>query len=193
MLFRSSLALLCLLAAACTPAPAPPSFPEVTFRSEPPFRIAAENVEVVEAYVPPLRAPNVEHQSPVAPSILLRRWAEQRLQAAGGPGRVRAIVTDASIVETLLETNQTVEASFENEQAARFEGRAAMRIELLDASGLVRASVEGAAEQLRTLPENATLLERQEVLFQMSEDLSRGLDKVLSENLRQHFSAHLVR
>ena len=191
---RLALALFCLFAVACTPAPAPaPHFPEITFRTEPPFRITAETVEIVEAYVPPLRAPNVEHESPVAPSILLRRWAEQRLEAAGGPGYVRATITDASIVETELATNQTVETSFQTEQAFRFNGRAAMRIQLVDATGAVRATVEGAAEQVRTLPENATLLERQEILFQMSEDLARALDKVLGENLRQHFAAHLVR
>jgi hypothetical protein len=188
-----ALALFCLLAVACAPAPAPPHFPEITFRTEAPFRIAAKTVEIVEAYVPPLRAPNVEHESPVPPSILLRRWAEQRLEAAGGLDRVRATITDASIVETELATNQTVETSFQTEQAFRFEARAAMRIELVDTAGVVRATVEGAAEQVRTLPENATLLERQEVLFQMSEDVARALDKVLGEILRQHFAAHLVR
>ena len=188
-----ALALFCLLAVACAPAPAPPHFPEITFLTEAPFRIAAKTVEIVEAYVPPLRAPNVEHESPVPPSILLRRWAEQRLEAAGGLDRVRATITDASIVETELATNQTVETSFQTEQAFRFEARAAMRIELVDTAGVVRATVEGAAEQVRTLPENATLLERQEVLFQMSEDVARALDKVLGEILRQHFAAHLVR
>lgn len=188
-----ALALFCLLAVACAPAPAPPHFPEITFRTEAPFRIAAKTVEIVEAYVPPLRAPNVEHESPVPPSILLRRWAEQRLEAAGGLDRVRATITDASIVETELATNQTVETSFQTEQAFRFEARAAMRIELVDTAGVVRATVEGTAEQVRTLPENATLLERQEVLFQMSEDVARALDKVLGEILRQHFAAHLVR
>ncbi|MFP6759648.1 MAG: hypothetical protein VCC99_15750 [Alphaproteobacteria bacterium] len=188
-----ALALFCLLAVACVPAPAPPHFPEITFRTEAPFRIAAKTVEIVEAYVPPLRAPNVEHESPVPPSILLRRWAEQRLEAAGGLDRVRATITDASIVETELATNQTVETSFQTEQAFRFEARAAMRIELVDTAGVVRATVEGTAEQVRTLPENATLLERQEVLFQMSEDVARALDKVLGEILRQHFAAHLVR
>ena len=188
-----ALALFCLLAVACAPAPAPPHFPEITFRTEAPFRIAAKTVEIVEAYVPPLRAPNVEHESPVPPSILLRRWAEQRLEAAGGLDRVRATITDASIVETELATNQTVETSFQTEHAFRFEARAAMRIELVDTAGVVRATVEGTAEQVRTLPENATLLERQEVLFQMSEDVARALDKVLGEILRQHFAAHLVR
>ena len=46
-----ALALFCLLAVACVPAPAPPHFPEITFPTEAPFRIAAKTVEIVEAYV----------------------------------------------------------------------------------------------------------------------------------------------
>ena len=180
-----------LFLAACEPAPLPPKFPEITFRTEAPLRLATNNIEISESYVPPLRAPNVEHESPLPPSILLRRWAEQRLVAAGGPGTVRATVTDASITETPIATNQDLEAAFETEQVARFEGRAAMRIEYVDPDGTVRATAEGAATQIRTLPEDATLRERREVLFQISEDLARGLDKVLAANIQQHFAPHL--
>lgn len=185
------LAVLGLGVVACAPAPPPLKYPEVNFRAAPPLRIDAAVVEVVEAYVPPLRAPHVEQDAPVAPSTLLRRWAEQRLEATGDRGRVLATIRDARIVETVLATNQTVEGSFTTEQAARFEGRVAMTVELLDAAGGARASVEGEAKRTRTLPENATLREREEVLFQMSEDLANDLDKVLEANIRQHFAPHL--
>ncbi len=185
------LAALCLLIAGCTPAPQPLNYPDINYRSAPPFRIDAAVVEVVEAYVPPLKAPHVEQNAPVAPSTLMRRWAEQRLEATGVRGRVRATIRDARIVETLLATNQTVEDSFTNEQSARFEGRVAMTVELVDATGLPTASVEGEATRTRSLPENATLREREEVLFQMSEDLVNDLDKVLEANIRQHFAPYL--
>ena len=185
------LVMFCLIAVSCAPAPLPLQYPDITFRTKPPFQIDAAAVEVVDAYVPPLRAPHIEHDSPLAPSILLRRWAEQRLEAVGVRGRVRATVRDARIVETLLATNQTVEDSFTNEQAARFDGRVAMSIELLDATGAPQATVEGEAKRTRTLPENATLREREEILFQMSEDLANDLDKVLEANLRQYFAPHL--
>ena len=180
-----------LLIAACLPAPQPAKFPEVSFRNAPPFQIDAATVDVVEAYVPPLTAPHVEQDSPVPPSILLRRWAEQRLEPAGTRGLVRATIKDARIVETLLATNQTVGDSFTNEQSARFDGRVAMTVELVGANGLPTASVEGEAKRTRTLPENATLREREEILFQMSEDLATDLDKVLDANIRQHFAPHL--
>lgn len=180
-----------LLVFACTPAPQPLKYPEISFRSAPPFQIDAAAVEVVDAYVPPLRSPHVEQDSPVPPSALLRRWAEQRLEAKGVGGRVRATITDARIVETVLATNQTVEDSFTNEQAARFDGRVAMTVEFVAADGQSTVSVQGEAARTRTLPENATLREREEILFQMSEDLATDLDKVLDANIRQHFAPHL--
>jgi len=180
-----------LLMTACLPAPQPAKYPEISFRSAPPFQIDAAEIEVVEAYVPPLAAPHVEQNSPVPPSMLLRRWAEQRLEPTGVRGLVRATIQDARIVETLLATNQTVEGSFTNEQSARFDGRVAMTVELVGANGLPTASVEGEAKRTRTLPENATLREREEILFQMSEDLANDLDKVLDANIRQHFAPHL--
>ncbi len=185
------LAAICVLAVACAPAPLPLNYPDITYRTVPPLRIDAADVEVVEAYVPPLRAPHVEQDAPIAPSVLLRRWAEQRLEAVGARGYVRATIRDARIVETRLDTNQTVRDSFTNEQAARFDGRVAMSIELVDATGAQRASVQGEAKRTRTLPENATLRERQEILFQMSEDLANDLDEVLEANLRQHFAPYL--
>ena len=66
-----------------------------------------------------------------------------------------------------------------------------MTIELVDGAGRARASVEGEATRTRTLPENATLREREEILFQMSEDLASDLDKVLEANIRQHFAPYL--
>jgi len=180
-----------LLMTACLPAPQPAKFPEISFRSAPPFRIDAAALEVVDEYVPPLAAPHVEQDSPVPPSTLLRRWAEQRLEATGVRGRVRATIRDARIVETRFATNQTVEDSFTNEQSARFEGRVAMTVELVGANGLPTASVEGEAKRTRTLPENATLREREELLFQISEDLVNDLDKVLDANIRQHFAPYL--
>lgn len=184
-------AALCLLISACTPAPQPLNYPEINYRAAPPFHIDAAVVEVVESYVPPLKAPHVEQDAPIAPSTLLRRWAEQRLEATGQSGRVRATIRDARIVETLLATNQTVENSFTNEQASRFEGRVAMSIDLVDSSGASLATVEGEAQRTRTLPENSTLREREEILFQMSEDLANDLDKVLDANIRQYFAAYL--
>lgn len=186
------IALCCLVAACATPAPRTADLTEITFRSQPPFRLAANLLDVVDAYRPPLRLPNVEHQAPVMPSAVLRRWAEERLVPVGGGGRIRATILDARIIETVLPVNQTFWDSFRTEQAARFDGRVEMSIDLLDSAGAIRASARGNAVRVRGLPEDATLGERERLLFELTESLARDLDKVLQYNIRQYFAAHMV-
>jgi hypothetical protein len=41
------------------------------------------------------------------------------------------------------------------------------------------------------MPEDATLREREEVLFQIAEDLGNDLNTVLDGNIRQHFARYL--
>ena len=185
------LAVLATLLSACVPPPAAPNFPEIAFRDREPFRLDVAEVTLVESYQAPLRAPHVEHESPMPPAVPLRNWVRDRLRAEGGAGSLRATIVDARIVETLLEINQDVGAALTTEQAVRFDGRVEMRLEVLDAGGRVRASVNAEASRARTIPENATLRERDEVLFQIAEDLATDLDAVLAPNIRQHLAPYL--
>ena len=180
------------LAAACAPPPAEPRFPEVTFRDQAPFRFDAATVEVVEAFQPPLKVPHVEHEVPVPPAAMLKRWVADRVVAAGAEGRVRATIVDASIVETELATNQTIAAGLTTEQAVRFDARVELELEYLDARGVPKGAVRGEARRSRTVPEDATLRERDEGLFQMTEDLVNDLDRVLSANIPRYLGTHLV-
>lgn len=182
-----------LALAACAPPPPEPVYPQITFRNLPPFALAVSSVELVDAYQPPLRAPHVEHESPVPPAVPLRRWVSERLVAAGGAGTARATISDARITETALPINQDFEATFRTEQAARFDGRVEMAIEVLDERGVTRAGVEAKVTRSRTLPEDATLRERDEILFQITEDLANELNRVLEENIPRHLAAYLVR
>jgi hypothetical protein len=181
-----------LALAACAPPPPEPLYPQITFRNLAPFRLAVASVELVEAYQPPLRAPHVEHESPVPPAVPLRQWVGERLVAAGGAGTARATIRDARITETALPVNQDFEATLRTEQVARFDGRVELVIEVLDERGTL-AGVQAEATRSRTLPEDATLRERDEILFQIAEDLANDLNRVLEENIPRHLGAYLVR
>jgi hypothetical protein len=181
-----------LAVAACVPPPPEPVYPQITFRTLAPFRLAVASVELVEAYRPPLRAPHVEHESPVPPAVPLRRWVSERLVAAGGAGTVRATIRDARITETALPVNQDFEATLRTEQVARFDGRVELVVEVLDERGMQLAAVHAEATRSRTLPEDATLREREEILFQIAEDLANDLNRVLEENIPRYLGAYLV-
>jgi len=176
---------------ACAPPPPEANFPEIAFRDSPPFRVDVAEIALIEHYQPPLRAPHVEHESPMPPVVPLRNWVRDRLVAEGSGGSLKATVVDARITETLLSVNEDLAANLTTEQAVRFDGRVEMRLEVLDRAGGVRASVNGEATRSRTMPEDATLREREEVLFQIAEDLANDLNAVLGANIRQHFAPYL--
>jgi hypothetical protein len=176
---------------ACAPPPPAANFPEIAFRDSPPFRVDVAEVALIESYLPPLRAPHVEHESPMPPVVPMRNWVRDRLIADGADGSLKATVVDAHITETLLSVNEDLAANLTTEQGVRFDGRVEMRLEILDRAGSVRASVNGEATRSRTMPEDATLREREEVLFQMAEDLANDLNTELEANIRQHFAPYL--
>ena len=190
---RPLVAFALVLAAACAPLPPEPTYPEITFRSAPPYLFDAAEVEVVEAYRSPLAAPHVEHESPLLPAAVLKRWIADRVAAGGTERRVRVTIEDASITETLLPINQDFAASFTTEQAARLDASVALQIELLDARGFQLAMVRAKSARARSLPEDATLRERDEVLFQLTEDLANDIDQIMSERIPDQFAAHLIR
>lgn len=177
-----------LLAAACREPPRV-VYPEIGFGDHPQLRIAAGSLEVVDAYHPPLAPPHVEHFSPALPSAVFRRWAEQRLAPAGGAARLRVTIADARIVETRLETNRSVEGALTTERAARLDGRGAVTVTLIGPAGKVLANVHGEATRGLFVPEDATLNEREELMFQITEDLAHWLDEVLEANIHEHFAA----
>ncbi|HEY8016483.1 MAG TPA: hypothetical protein VIE35_11650, partial [Dongiaceae bacterium] len=56
------------LLAGCDTTPTRGSFPKLTYAYLTPFRLAVSRVDVVDAYRPPLAAPNVEQSFPVSPA-----------------------------------------------------------------------------------------------------------------------------
>ncbi len=187
---RITLSIIVLLAAACAK---PPQliYPEIVFRDREPIRIAAAALEVIDQYRPPLAAPHVEHLSPALPAIVFRHWAEQRLMPVGGTARLRVTIEDARIVETPLGTDDSLEGALVVEQAARLDGRGAATVVLIDPAGDVVARAHGEATRSRSVPEDATLNEREELMFQITEDLAHKLDATLETNIRRYFTDYL--
>lgn len=107
----AALALLVLALAACAAPPARPTYPEITWAHLPPFELDVAAVEVVSEYEPPYKEPNVEHLFPVPPGEAARRWADDRIRAAGTEGRAKVVIKRASVTETPLELTEGVRTS----------------------------------------------------------------------------------
>jgi hypothetical protein len=118
----------------------------------------------------------------------MRAYLEQKLQAVGGPGRLQAVIVDASVKETALEIQRGVRGLLTAESSARLDGRMRVRVERFDAAGNAVASVGTAASLSRFLPEDVAYGNRQRIGYELVRELVGELATGLASNLRESFS-----
>ena len=173
--------------AACSAVVATPGFPELTYSHLQAIRLDVSTIEIVDAYDAPLREPNVEHRAPAQPAVAAKRWAEDRLVAAGSGRRAVFTVQEASIIETKLEPAGGLKGIFTKDQSERYDATLLVDLAIIDSGGTRRGSASATATRSRTVPENITLNERERIWFQLVEgmmaDLNRELEKAIGQSL----------
>lgn len=192
---RSSLAfaaLLVLALGACSAdPPARPIYPDLTYRHLPPIELLVGRVEVEDAYTPPLRAPNVEHEFPVSPAAAARRWVDDRIRAVGDKGTVKVTLREASVVEVALKKTEGLTGAVTTDQSERYDGTIVMEIEVRGPGGDKEAFVSATARRSRTVPEDITLNAREKVFFEMTEAMMNDLNAELERQINQHLGRYL--
>ena len=188
---RAVIPLSFVILAACEAAPLPPPIPEITFSHLTPIEIAAAQIEIVEDYVPPLAAPNVEHKFPTPPAQAVRQWAKDRLRLVGDDGVLRVIIRDASVIETKLEKTGGVRGAFTVDQSERYDARLAVVVEVRSVRGFQDAFASAIAERSRTVPENISIQDREKVWFEMTEAMMNDLNASLDRQIRKNFAPYL--
>ena len=166
--------------------------PPLDYGDRAPLELAVERVAVDSAYRPAGAPPYVDHVMPVSPEAATRALLTQRLRAVGGTDRLQAVILEASVQEETLEPATGVRGYLTTEPAARLHGRIQVRIDRLDAAGMVTGSVSTAVERTRAIPEGVGYAERERIGYELVQDLVDDLDAGLSANLRESFAA-LVR
>lgn len=186
---RFILAFIVLLAASCqTEPPRRLTFPEITFANREPIRLDVASVEIVNEYVPPLSAPNVEHTFPVSIAATAERWGRERILPAGPQGVARITIRDASAREAGLRRTTGVRGMFTTDQSERYDARVEMVVEVRGAAGNRSGFASATAQRSRTVAENLTVNEREQLQFDLVEALMKDLDSELERNIRQHMS-----
>jgi hypothetical protein len=161
--------------------------PPLDLSRQPALRFAVDRVTVESAYRPAGAPPFVDHTLALTPEAAVRGYLEQKLQAVGGPGRLQAVIVDASVREEALETEGGVRGLLTDEASARLHGRLRVRVDRFDAAGAPAGSVSTAASRSRALPEDVAYAERQRIGYELVRDLVDDLATGLGANLRETF------
>ena len=176
-----------LALSACQSTPQRPAPRPIDFSNYGPIVLNAGSIDVVDAYRPN-GGVHVEQRSAVPPAQAVRLWASERLQAAGGPGRVRVTIRDASIVETQLQKTGGVKGYFTNDQAQRYDGR--IEVEIggeVPGETTFRGTTKATVTYSTTVPENISLADREatfvEITRRMMDDLNARLDAGIRKDL----------
>lgn len=184
----AALLLAALGLAACATPPERNRFADITFEHLPDMELAVADIEVVDAYRPPLEEPYVEHLFPVKPAAAAERWARDRLVATGAAGTAVYTVEVGSVTEEELETSGGLAGLFTSEPAQRYEARVRVRMEIRGTGDEMSVEVRRTA----SVPEGASLNERERVWYELVDKLMSDLNGQLEKTIRKTFARYLA-
>ncbi len=179
---------------ACNTPVSLPVYPDITFQHKSPLRLDVSRIEVVESAATgavELPQRDIRASLPVSPLAAMSNWASDRLVAAGGPGVARVSIIENKFVETPLDLTTGVQGIFTTDQSERYEGLMTVKIEILGdpmRSGFVQAR----AASKRTVPEDYTLNQREQTLYDMVASMTRALDERLEQEMRANMMVFLI-
>jgi len=187
------IALVTTLVAACANVPPPrPSFAPFSYANQPALTFEAASVELVNEYQAPQAPPNVEHLAPVAPATAALTWARDRIKVSGAGSRtVKVIVRNAKIVETDLKKTPGLRGAFTTDQVTRYDGEVEVVVEVRGERGFREAYASGSASRATSVAENATLNDRDRVLYGLVEGLMQDINGQLERNINSFMSQYL--
>lgn len=181
------------VAACATDTPIAGPVPEVGFQHLAPIRLNVVDVQVNSEYQSPMKAPNAEHRFPTSPAQAMMGWAKSRLQAVGGPGsdaHAQFVIEQASVVEAKLEKTKGLKGMFTYEPTERYDATAVARMSISGengAGGEIRVTAQRSVE----VRENATLAEREQAWFSMTEALMSDFNVQMQNQIHGYLARWL--
>jgi len=191
----ATLALALSVTACQNSGPSVQNLPPISFADRQPFRLNVAEIEIVWDYQPPGQYPNVDQLMPVPPGSAIERWAQDRLRPVGraGSGSARVVIRDGSVVEVPLRVDRSLSGAFKTEQELRYDATLKVSIEIKDARHMTLGDVTANAQRSRSVPEGLSVNQRDKIMYEITEDLSRDIDRQMDQLIRDYFGRWLVR
>ena len=183
--------LLAFVVAACTYSPAPVVKPNLDLVGKPPIALDVANIEVVDAYQPPISDTHADHLFPTPPLEAIHQWATRRLIGVGNSGTATITIKDASVTVVPLQKRTGIVSDFTTQADTRYDGRLEVEISINKPGG--EGEISAVVTRSATTLEGIPLAEREGVWNSMTQVMIRDLDTQLETGLREHLAKDVVR
>lgn len=170
---------------ACVTAGPQPSYPEITFSHLRPIKLNVAEIIYEPRYRPPILAPNIGHEFPTSPAKAVERWITDRLKAVGTAGQARIVVHQATGTESKLQVKKGLTGAFTTDQAWRYNVNVKVSIKAIEPNLKIATQATAVAQQSRTMPEDSSLSQREDVWFALTETVMRKFNTVFETQIRK--------
>jgi len=185
-LMRPGIAFLMVGLCGCTLGVERPDFPELTWTHLPPITLDVAEVEILDATQPTSASPHVEHLFPLPPAKAAERWARDRLRAGGPANRARFVIQRAEVIEVNLRQTGGLAGWFTKDQSERYDADLAVLLEIRSNAGQRLGQVTAELRKSRTVPEDASLNQRESIWFTITDDLMKLLNAEMERSVPQY-------
>ena len=173
--------------AACSTQPAP-QYPELTYNHMPKIVLGVAEIQIVSMATQTSGAKHVEVQMPVSPETALRAWARDRLQANGVSGVAKFIIETASVTETDLKKTKGLKGLITKDQSQRYDSKIRATVKLEGVPRVTQAFAQAEVSRSQSITEDATINDREQLWFSLTEATMKDFDPIMSASIRKHLA-----
>ena len=167
-------------------------YPELTFKHLKPLNFNVATLKVVNIFQPTFKYPSVEHNFSQTPHRVVENWASERIRPIGSVGIAHLTIEDASVTEISLDLDNGITAIFKDQQSHQYNARISVKLEVINVPNIIQAVARASATRSHTLHEGASINDRQQLWFDLTELIMQDFDKAMVAAIHKHLPEFLL-
>jgi len=178
----------CVLSlSACVTSPPPVQIlPDMTFQHLQAIPLQAARLTLHDKRQPYQGAgTDVSLRFPTSPAQALQTWAQQRLHPSAPTGQATFTLLEARAVEESLVRETGLTGLFTTNQSERYRVTIKAQLDVTAPAGVPSGQVTATATRFITVPEDASLFEREQAWYELVEQIMVDFDTTMEKNIRE--------
>ena len=176
------------LLAACTQVQPVPTLHAPDYAKYGTTRLDVNDIQVINDYIPPYHAPNVEHELYLPPYVAVRDWARDRFQAVGNVGVAKIHVLDASIVKRAMPVKDDLPGYFSDQVNAEYRLHVHVRLEIISPNFDNQPFADVEVSRVLQTTEGMTVAQRDSEFHAMIVSMLDQLNQLMTKSIADRLS-----